>query len=98
MNTIIALPDAPLTLQRSTLSTPDKAAIADTPTLRLADTPSTTLSRSTLSTPPEEVQLKYFTDPSILQQLGYDRLARFFQEFELEMRDAGNRLPFPSPD
>ena len=44
------------------------------------------------------VQLKYFTNPSILKQLGHNRLARFFQDFERELREAGNPLPFPSPE
>src|ERR1041385_32739 len=44
------------------------------------------------------VQLKYFTDPSLLRQLGHNRLARLFQDFERDLMDAENRLPFPSPE
>src|ERR1041385_8715786 len=104
MNTIIESsavirnPESSIQLAASKRTEGRPDALPDTPTPRLADTVPVTLSRSTLSTPPEAVQLKYFSDPLILQRLGHNRLARLLQDFERDLMDALNPLPFPSPE
>src|SRR3954469_4158583 len=42
--------------------------------------------------------IRLFTQPAVLEQLGHRRLARFFQDFERDLIDAGNPLPFPHPE
>jgi Protein of unknown function (DUF3631) len=56
-------------------------------------------SSAAMETGDHKVRLHYFNQPSILQQIGHRRLARFFQDFEQDLNDVPNALPFPpEPD
>src|ERR1041385_1752123 len=52
-----------------------------------------TIDRPELSTRKRPAQLRLFSDPSILKQIGYERLFRFFRAFAADLQSA--EIPWP---